>query len=666
MRRTLPLLLLAACASESGHAPPPSAPDVAEKVRRLAGILDYVGADYPGVVECQATACTLSAAGQSGEYQEQLDFLRDAAAMAAELPPPARPIDLAGGIGSLRQAIERKRPPAEVSEPVRALRREVLTAWNVVLAPTTTPSMAVAREQFAACATCHGEQGGGDGPGAAGLNPPPRSFRDPEVLASLSPVRAYGAISDGIAGTAMTPYSGTLSPSQRWSLAFGLFRFTADEAAVARGRAAFAARGGLAATASRLANRSNSELDAELVAAGYADPVERADVIAWLRIEAPFQTSGKPMDRARELLAAAAVAYDAGNRSDARRDAAAAYLDGFEPHEAPLRAIDDDLVIRVEGEFLALREAIADGGPPAEVDQRVLRIGALLDVAEERLAGGGGAGAAFAAAFVIVLREGFEGALLVLLLLGIARRSGAAAREVRAVHYGWLVAIGVGAVTWVASGQIIGALGGAQRELIEGVIALFAAVVLLAASHFVLARLDAARRVAALKERLARSVSSPRRRLVLASLAFVAVYREAFETVLFLQAVLLDGNSPWAWVALGMVTAGVVLIGLVFAMSRLGVKLKPGPLLTGLGLLLCLLAVALAGKGVRALQEAGTIGIEPLGRLRFEWLGVYPTLQTLAAQAVVLVAFGALTAWALLRNRGATEAATASSAASAK
>ena len=41
-----------------------------------------------------------------------------------------------------------------------------------------------------------------------------------------------------------------------------------------------------------------------------------------------------------------------------------------------------------------------------------------------------------------------------------------------------------------------------------------------------------ARRVAALKERLARAASSPRRRLVLASLAFVAVYREAFETVL--------------------------------------------------------------------------------------------------------------------------------------
>ncbi len=652
------LLLVAACAGDGATAPAPSTPDVAEKVRRLAGILDYIGADYPGTIDCSgghSQDCPLTSAGSAGEYQEQLDFLRDAAAMAAELPPPQHPIELSAGIAAIRARVERKVPGAEVAEPVRNLRREVLAAWDVVLAPTTTPSVAVAEEHWGTCASCHGDGGAGDGPAAAGLSPPPRSFRDPEVLADLSPVRAYGAISDGIAGTAMTPYS-SLSPSQRWSLAFGLFRFAVDDAAVERGRAAFAGRGGLAATASRLANRSNRELDAELASAGYAEPATRADVIAWLRAEAPFQTSGKPLDRARELLAAAVAAHGGGNTGDARRDAAAAYLDGFEPHEASLRAVDDALVIRLEGEFLGFREAIHEGAPAAEVEQRALRIGAMLDSAEERLAGGGGAGASFAAAFAIVLREGLEGALLVLLLLGIARRSGAAERDVRAVHWGWLAAVGTGAVTWFASSWLIGAIGGARREMIEGLVALFAAVVLLGASHFVLARLDAARRVAALRDRLARAVSTPRRRLVLASLAFVAVYREAFEVVLFLQAILLGGGSSGLAVAGGGLAAAVALIALVIAMSRLGKRLRPAPLLTGLGLLLCLLAVALAGKGVRALQEAGVVGIEPLGRLRFDWLGIYPTAQTLAAQGIVLVAFALLTAWALLRNRAVAAA----------
>ncbi|HUH04952.1 MAG TPA: FTR1 family protein, partial [Kofleriaceae bacterium] len=260
------------------------------------------------------------------------------------------------------------------------------------------------------------------------------------------------------------------------------------------------------------------------------------------------------------------------------------------------------------------------------------------------------------ASFIIVLREGLEGALLILLLLGIARRSGAAVADARAVHYGWLAAVGLGVLTWFASGLILDRLGGARRELIEGIVALLAAAVLLTVSHFVLARLDAQRRVAALKERLARAASSPRRKLVLASLAFVAVYREAFETVLFLQAILLDSGTSVAAVLGGAGLAAVILVGLVFAMTRLGRRLRPAPLLTALGVLLCVLAVALAGKGVRSLQEAGTLGITPNRAPRLDWFGVYPTHETLAAQAVVLVAFVALAGWAFAKNRGTTPA----------
>jgi mono/diheme cytochrome c family protein len=36
------------------------------------------------------------------------------------------------------------------------------------------------------CATCHGPSGAGDGPGSAGLTPPPRNFQDPAWQASVS------------------------------------------------------------------------------------------------------------------------------------------------------------------------------------------------------------------------------------------------------------------------------------------------------------------------------------------------------------------------------------------------------------------------------------------------------------------------------------------------
>jgi high-affinity iron transporter len=294
-----------------------------------------------------------------------------------------------------------------------------------------------------------------------------------------------------------------------------------------------------------------------------------------------------------------------------------------------------------------------DEGVPADpLEQRMLRIGALLEEAEERLAGPSGARVAFVGALAILLREGLEGALLVLLLLGWARRAGAetgAARgDARAVHGGWLAAVAAGALTWIAAGAVLTAVGGARRELIEGVVALVAVVVLLAASHFVLARLDAARRVAALKRRLAAVSSTPRRRLVLASLAFVAVYREAFEVVLFLRALMLDSAGGSLAVVAGAIAGGGACVIVVLAMSRLGQKLRPGPLLTAAGTLLCSLAVVLAGKGVRSLQEAGFVAIDPLTMPRLDWLGVYPTMQTTMAQLGVLAAFAAILVWAVL------------------
>jgi len=67
-------------------------------------------------------------------------------------------------------------------------------------------------------------------------------------------------------------------------------------------------------------------------------------------------------------------------------------------------------------------------------------------------------------------------------------------------------------------------------------------------------------------------------------------------------------------------------------------------------LLVAVLAVVLAGKGVAGLQEAGWLGVSPIAAPRIEALGMFPTAQTLAAQlatlAIALIGFGfnALTA----------------------
>lgn len=647
MSRALVLVLFAAftggCTARAPAGGPADA-TVAEQVRRLGSILDYVAADYPAAVADGQVVNQL-------EYDEQLVFLDDAARMAAELPAADDAPDIAAAIAAIRAQVARKAAPEAVAEAARALRTQVMDGYGVVVAPAATPSLEQGRQLYAVhCASCHGADGAADTPVARALDPAPRSFLDDEVMAGLSPVRAFNAITDGIEDTGMTSF-GALAPSQRWSLAFFVFTMRHDPTAIERGRVAYQrASSAVAATATRLGNLRDEEITAALGAAGL-DAGEAADALAYLRAEAVFERSGAPMDTSRQHLAATIEAYRSGDAVGARRSAAAAYLDGFEPHEAALAAVNADLVVDLEEQFLALREAIGSGAPAGEVEQRALRIGTILDTADEILAGETGNRVAFASALAILLREGLEGALLILLLLGIARRSGAAAADTRAVHAGWIGALALGVVTWFVSGSLLAQLGGARRELIEGVVALLAAGVLLAVSHFVLARLDAARRVAALREKLAAATSTPRRRLVLASLGFVAVYREAFETVLFLRAIMLDAaTSGWA-VAAGAAAGVAILIAVVFAMAVLGKRLRPAPLLTALGLLLCVLAVALAGSGVRALQEAGVVDITPIAGPRLDWLGVYPTAETAIAQLAVLGAFLALAGWAFVKSR---------------
>ncbi len=623
------LLLVVAGCTPTAMAQPVGGAD--EDLRRLCAILDYVAADYGGAVKDGQIL-------DAGEYKEQLTFLRDATALAAKIP------DAQAGVAEVAKMVDDKADPAKLGEAARGLRRHLLDSHGLVLAPPGPPSREHGALLYAKnCAGCHGATGGGDGPQGLALNPRPRSFRDPAVMEELSPARAFNGLTDGIRGTSM-PSWGALTASDRWDLAFHVFSLRHDPAAVARGAEAYARTGRVvAATTTRLAEASDGELTTALGAAGL-DEGARSDALAWLRTEAPYRETGAPLDRARQLLAGAIATYRGGDAASAQQAAGQAYLDGFEPHEGALRARDAELVSRCEEQFLRIRDDMAAGAGVDSVEREALQLGALLDRAEETLAGGGGPRVAFIGAAVVILREGVEAALLIMLLLGMARRGANGVvdpGDPRAVHLGWMVATVLGVATWFAAEPLV-RLGGASRELMEGIVALLAAAALLATGHFVLARLDAKHRVDAMKRKLAAAASPGRRRAVLAGLAFMAVYREAFEVVLFLRAIALDAGGSGAAVAAGAGAGALLLVGVVALLLRLGKRLKPGPLLASMGTLLCVLAVVLAGKGVRALQEAGAVSIWPLAAPRVEWLGFFPTLQGLIAQIVVFLAFFAI------------------------
>lgn len=116
-------------------------------------------------------------------------------------------------------------------------------------------------------------------------------------------------------------------------------------------------------------------------------------------------------------------------------------------------------------------------------------------------------------------------------------------------------------------------------------------------------------------------------------LSFVAVYREVFETILFYAAMWneQDSSAILAGLSLGLAVLAVI----AFALLRLGTRLPIGQFFRFSSILIAVLAVVLVGKGVAALQEAGWISQALAAVPQIEWLGLYPTWQSILAQIAV-------------------------------
>ena len=196
------------------------------------------------------------------------------------------------------------------------------------------------------------------------------------------------------------------------------------------------------------------------------------------------------------------------------------------------------------------------------------------------------------AAFVIYFREGVEAALLVAALLaGLVRLGRPEARKY--IHFGWLAALPAGALTWWLAERVI-RLGADQRELVEGVVGLLAAAVLFSVSFWMISKVESRHWMGYLRRQLETTLS--RRGLsLLAGLSFLAVYREAAETILFTQALLLESAGRHAQVWTGALLGLVAVAAIGVAMGRSVMRLPLGPFFGVSGVLLCLLAVSFAG-----------------------------------------------------------------------
>jgi high-affinity iron transporter len=621
-----------------GPAAPPAAADEPDPFAPILHALDYLGVDYPGAVKDGKVL-------DQGEYDEQVEFATSVRAMIAGLPPRPERAALEATAAGLLAAIKDKRPGEEVAAVAGDLRRRIIDLYEVRVAPRQVPDLRLAAADFTThCAACHGAAGRGDGPAARGLTPPPADLTDAARMGEHSLLGLYNTITLGIKGTAMTGFA-PLSESQRWALAF--YVSTLATPAAERERGALLWQRGVGRSELRDLRSLAMATPKDLAARAGRDA---AAVLAYLRSEPGALAAGRefPIDLSARLLAESLEAYRRGDAARAHQLAVTSYLEGFELVEAPLSAVDSGLKSRVEAEMLRYRTLIQSRAPRDAVEAEARTIFSLLETARQRLdAARLSPVTTFTSALVILLREGLEAILVLAALVAMLIKSGR--REaLRYVHAGWIGALALGAVTWLAASYVV-TLSGAGREVTEGITALLAAVMLLYVGFWMHRHAHAARWKAFIETRVQAALSG-RTRWALASIAFLAVYREAFETVLFYQALWIEaGPSGRVAVSGGFATAAVGLALLAWLILKLGLRLPVGWFFGVGSVLMAVLAVVLAGKGIAALQQAGKLPIEPLDLPTIPSLGVYPTWQGVLTQLVLVLLI--LTAFTYSRRR---------------
>ncbi len=601
-----------------------------EDVQTAWRLLDYVAVDYRGAVADGKVK-------SPQEYAEMTEFSAAVETKITALPASANRAALVTEAKAFRAMVARKAAPDDVAKAARALGTDLLNAYPVPLAPAKAPDLARGAALYAVnCASCHGLNGDGHGPDAAKLKPAPVAFRDAGRARERSPFALYQVIGQGLDGTAMRSFS-ELPSQDRWALAFYASRFAFIDSD--KGEQIWKTDAGLRSRVPNLAALTGLTP----AALGREIGQNKADaVLAYLRAhpEAVTEVRAGSLTVAHEKLQASAAAYAVGDREAAKKLALSAYLDGFEPVEPALAACDATLMGRIEAEMGNLRAMIGRGEPVAAVKDQVAVLDTLFSDAEEVLSPDAASTAStFIGAFTILLREGLEALLIVVAMIAFLRKADRG-EMVRHVHSGWVVALIAGGITWAIATFFIG-VSGANRELTEGFGSLFAAVVLLSVGIWMHGKSQAGEWQRYINETLGKALSRSSA-WFLFGLAFIVVYREVFETILFYAALTAQGSGA---VILAGAGSAIALLGVIaWVMLRFSAKLPVSEFFKYSSALIAVLAVVLAGKGVAALQEAGMIDIAPLIEVpRIPVLGLFPTWESVGAQllTIAIVASGA-------------------------
>ncbi|MBP2002155.1 high-affinity iron transporter [Paenibacillus shirakamiensis] len=256
-------------------------------------------------------------------------------------------------------------------------------------------------------------------------------------------------------------------------------------------------------------------------------------------------------------------------------------------------------------------------------------------------------------AALVLLREGLEAILVLAALLAFVKRSD----NKRARGYVWAGAstglVLSGVLALILTYTISQAASGSARELIEGITGIVAVIMMLTIGHWLHSKANTKAWNQYISDQVGGAIARGSHWSLFA-LAGIAILREGSETAIFYIG-MAPAIDPVQF-AIGIIGALAALIVLAFFIIYFSARLPLRPFFLTATILIYYLVLRFIGESIHSLQIAGKISAHSESWLpAIRSLGAYPTLETYAAQIIVLL----FIVWTLTRKKPTSQSATA-------
>ena len=336
----------------------------------------------------------------------------------------------------------------------------------------------------------------------------------------------------------------------------------------------------------------------------------------------------------------AIVLYQQGDAKKAMLSVQNTYFDVFENSgmENKIGSRDSNFKAELEGYFTRL-VSLMKAGQGDKLQDQAVGLSQNLAKAVEMLQGGEQSDwSMFLYSLLIILREGLEALLIVAAIVAYMVKNNHH-DKLPVIRQSVYVALAASVITAFIF-QLIFENSGQNRELLEGFTMIIAVFMLFSMSYWLLSKVEAQNWKRYLEGKLSTALTAGSL-FGLWVTSFLAIYREGAETVLFYYALIGDAKSAvsLAYLLAGFVSGAILLAICYFIMRYSVVKLPLKPFFMFTGSFMYMMAFVFAGKSVLELIEGKLFEPTLVASVpEISWLGVYPYVETLVPQAILILA----------------------------